>query len=231
MCGRYTLYRSKMDYENALADVGGLVIDSSKPPHEIPPNYNVSPTQAVWIARNNGTNIWLEPVMWGLKPRWAKEGDKGPLPINARSETVATNKLFAPLLRTKRCLVPCDGYYEWKATAAGKQPYLIRMKSGAPFFFAGLYDIWHEEKPDQLATFTTMTCPPSEALAHIHDRMPVIVKSKDYERWLDTTITDPQAFVDILQPYPAEELTAHPVSKRVSSPRNQGPDLMEPLDG
>ena len=163
MCGRYTLYRSKMEYENALASAGGLALDSAHFPYELPPSYNVTPSQAVWIARQNGTNVWLEPVMWGLLPRWAKEGEKGPRPINARAETVATNKLFAPLLRTKRCLVPCDGYYEWKTVPTGKQPYLIHMKSNAPFFFAGMYDLWHEGKPDQLATFTTITCVPNDA--------------------------------------------------------------------
>jgi len=105
-----------------------------------------------------------------------------PRPIKARAGPVKTNKMFASLLRKKRCLVPCDGYYEWKVTASGKQPYLICMKSGTPFFLTSLYDIWHEGAPDQLATFTTITCPQNESLAHIHDRMPVIVKPYDYER-------------------------------------------------
>lgn len=230
MCGRYFLFRSKMDYENALANAGGLVVKSTQFPHELPPDYNVTPSKAVWIARQDGKNAWLEPVVWGLIPRWAKDGDKGPRPINARAETVATNKLFAPLLRKKRCLVPVDGYYEWKALPSGKQPYLIRMKNGQPFFLAGLYDIWREGAPDQLASFTTLTCPPNEGLSHIHDRMPVIVKPSDYERWLDPQITDIAALADILAPYPAEEMTAYPVSKRVNSPRNNGPDLIEPLD-
>ena len=108
MCGRYLLYSSKMDYENALAMAGGLVIDRECSSFEIPFDYNVTPSKAVWIARNDGKNVWLEPVTWGLMPRRAKEGEKGPRPINARSETVTTNKMFAPLLRNKRCLVPCD---------------------------------------------------------------------------------------------------------------------------
>lgn len=229
MCGRYVVYHSKMDYENALAKAGGFTIDRERSPFENPPNYNVAPSQAVWIARQDRKNVWLEPVMWGLVPRWTEETNKGPRPINARAETVATNKLFAPLLRKKRCLVPCDAYYEWKVLPTGKQPYLIRMKSGEPFFIAGVYDIWHEGQPDQLATFSTITCPPNEALGHIHERMPVIVKPADYERWLNPNMTDPAALADILAPYPAEDMRAYPVSKRVNSPRNNGPDLIDPI--
>jgi len=228
MCGRYVLASSRQDYEKALAKAG-IAFDGERGPQAISSDYNVTPSKAVWIARNDGKNAWLEPVMWGLVLRWAKDKDEGPRPTNARAETVATNRLFAPLLKTKRCLVPCDGYYEWKATPAGKQPYYIRLKSGEPFFMAGLYDIWHEGKPDELATFTAITCRPNDALAQIHDRMPVIVKPTDYERWLDPKVTDPASLSDILAPYPAEEMTAYPVSKRVNSPRNNDPDLMNPI--
>jgi putative SOS response-associated peptidase YedK len=143
MCGRYGLYRSKMDYENALAAAGGLTLDH-RSATEIPSSYNVAPTSTVWIARSDGRNVWLDQVQWGLLARWSKEPSQGPRPINARMETVATSKLFAPLMRKRRCLVPCDGFYEWQQSPAGKQPYVIRMKIDEPFFFAGLYDIWHE---------------------------------------------------------------------------------------
>jgi putative SOS response-associated peptidase YedK len=229
MCGRYGHYRSKMDYENALAAAGGLTLDSDRGPPEIPPNYNVSPTQAAWVARSESRKTWLEPVMWGLVPRWAKDPKEGLRPINARSETVATSKLFAPLLKRRRCLVPCDGFYEWKATSDGKQPFVIRLASGEPFFFAGLYDIWHEGDPDQLATFTIITCEPNAIAADIHNRMPVIAQPADYARWLDPDLTDPSAVMDVLKPYPAKEMTAYPISKRVNSPRNNSPELLEPV--
>lgn len=229
MCGRYVLASSKADYEKALAKAG-ITFNSERGPPSIPPDYNVTPSKAVWISRHDGKNAWLEPVMWGLVPRWSKDKDDGPRPINARAETVATNRLFAPLLKSKRCLVPCDGYYEWKTTPSGKQPYFIRLKSGEPFFMAGLYDVWHEGKTDALATFTTITCRPNETLADIHDRMPVIVKPADYTRWLDPMITDPEALKDILAPYPADEMTAYPVSKRVNSPRNNDPGLIDPMN-
>lgn len=228
MCGRYGLYRSKMDYENALEAAGGLTPDRGRGAKSILPNYNVSPTNAVWIARRDGRNIWLESVVWGLLASWSKASDEGPRPINARKETVATSKLFGRLMRHKRCLVPCDGFYEWEKTATGKRPHMIRMKSGEPFFFAGLYEIWHEGKPDELATFTIITGEANELVAPIHNRMPVIVKPADYERWLDPAITDPAALADILKPYPAGELTAYPISKRVNSPRNNDPAILEP---
>lgn len=229
MCGRYGIYRSKMDYENALEAAGGLTADRGRGPDSISPNYNVSPTNAVWIARRDERNVWLEPVVWGLLARWSKEPGDGPRPINARKETVATSKLFGPLFRRKRCLVPCDGFYEWKQTASGKQPHLIRMKSGEPFFFAGLYEIWHEGKPDELATFTIITGEPNELVAPIHNRMPAIVKPADYERWLDPAMTDPEALADMLRPYPAGEMSARRISTLVNSPRNNTPAILEPL--
>ena len=230
MCGRYGLYRSKMDYENALAKLGGLVPERDRGPREIPPNYNVSPTNAVWIARRHDRNVWLEPVVWGLLARWAKDPEQGPRPINARRETAAASKLFGPLLRKRRCLVPCDGFYEWKQTPSGKQPYLIRMKNNEPFFFAGLYEIWHEGEPDELATFTIITTEANELVATIHERMPVIVRPSAYPRWLDPAITDPAALADILKPYPAAEMTAYRVSRAVNSPRNNKPELIEPAE-
>jgi len=227
MCGRYGLYRFKMDYENALAAAGGLTLDH-RSATEIPPSYNVTPTSTVWIARSDGKSVWLDQVQWGLLARWAKDSDQKLRPINARAETVATSKLFAPLMRKRRCLVPCDGFYEWKQSPSGKQPYVIRMKSGEPFFFAGLYDIWHEGEADALATFTIITGEPNELVAPIHSRMPIIVKSEDYERWLDPTITDPATLADIFTPYPASEMTAYRVSKDVNSPKNNRPELLEP---
>lgn len=227
MCGRYGHYRSKMDYESALAEAGGLVLDHDRGAHELAPNYNVSPTQTAWVARCDQQKTWLEPVMWGLVPRWAKDPGQGMRPVNARAETVATSKLFAPLMRRRRCLVPCDGFYEWQQTPAGKQPFMIRLKSDAPFFFAGLYDIWHEGEPDQLATFTIITGEPNALVAPIHNRMPVIPRPADYRRWLDPGITDPGALADILKPYPDSEMTAYPISKRVNSPRNNSPEIIE----
>lgn len=229
MCGRYGNYRSKMDYENALAKAGGLILDHDRDPDELPPNYNVAPSQAAWVARSDQQNTWLEQLMWGLVPRWAKDPKEGMRPINARAETVATSKLFAPLMKRRRCLVPCDGFYEWQQTPSGKQPFLIRLASDTPFFFAGLYDIWHEGESDQFATFTIITCEPNELAARIHNRMPVIAKPADYRRWLDPTITDPDALADILRPYPAGEMTAFPISKRVNSPRNNDAAILQPV--
>jgi len=214
-----------MDFENALAAAGGLTIGHSHA-SDIQPSYNVTPTSTVWIARSNDKNVWLEPVRWGLVARWSKDPSKGPHPINARADTVATSKLFAPLLKKRRCLVPCDGFYEWQQSPSGKQPYVIRMKTNEPFFFAGLYDIWHEGEPDALATFTIITGEPNELVAPIHTRMPVIVKPADYERWLDPNMTDPAALADIFTPYPADEMSAYKISKAVNSPKNNRPEIL-----
>lgn len=230
MCGRYGHYRAKQDYEAALEKAGGLTVDRAQSLHDIPPNYNVSPTQSVWVAKQRDGNVWLDHVNWGLVPSWSKDPEQGPHPINARAESVGTSKLFAPLLRKKRCLVPCDGFYEWKQTPSGKQPYLIRLKSGEPFFFAGLYDIWHDDQPDRLPTFTIITCEPNEVTSQIHNRMPVIAKPEDYARWLDSKLTDAKAVVDILKPYPPDEMVAYPISRRVNSPRNNDAAILEPVN-
>lgn len=229
MCGRYGNYRSKMDYENALAAAGGLVLDADRDPADLPPNYNICPSQSAWVARSAQQKTWLEPVTWGLVPRWAKDPKDGMRPINARAESVATSKLFAPLLKRRRCLVPCDGFYEWQQSPSGKQPFMIRLASGEPFFFAGLYDIWHEGEPDQLATYTIITCEPNALTARIHNRMPVIAQPADYQRWLDPDMTDAATVADMLRPYPAAAMTAYPISKRVNSPRNNDAAIVEPL--
>ncbi len=230
MCGRYGLYRSKMDYENALARSGDLAPDHARGAPDIAANYNVSPTHAVWVARRDDKNVWLDLVTWGLVARWSKAPGEGPRPINARAETVATNKLFAPLLRKRRCLVPCDGFYEWQQTPAGKQPWLIRLQSGEPFFFAGLYEIWREGEADELATFTIITGEANTLIAPIHNRMPMIIKPSDYARWLDPALTDPAALAGMLRSYPAEDMTVYRISKAVNSPRNNRPELLERVD-
>jgi len=157
MCGRYILFHSKINYENALTNAGGLALNREISSFEISPDYNVPPSKAVWArtmtARTHGSNR----SCGGLLARWAKNPTRAH-PPNARAETLATNQLFAPLLRKWPCLAPCDGHYEWKTTPSGKQPYLVRMKSSEPFFVAGLYDIWHEGASDQLAAFTMISC-------------------------------------------------------------------------
>ena len=135
--------------------------------------------------------------------------------------------MFRDLLRTRRCAVPIDGYYEWRTTSSGKVPFWFRLKSGEPFFLAGLWDCWHPGRPDELASYILMTTQPNEVAAQVHDRMPVLLHARDVPRWLDPGLDDADRVADLLVPYPAGEMQAHPVSRRVSDPASEGPELIE----
>ena len=162
-------------------------------------------------------------MRWGLVPSWAKDVGIGSRMINARAEGIAAKPAFRAAFRQRRCLVPADGFYEWQKVAGGKQPMLIRLRSGDPFAFAGLWERWRG--PDgEVETGTIITTAPNAVTAPIHDRMPVILDPADYDRWLDPSQPDAAA---LLRPCPDDWLTAIPVSTRVNSPKNDAADLIE----
>jgi putative SOS response-associated peptidase YedK len=148
--------------------------------------------------------------------------------INARAESVAEKPSFRSAFKKRRCLVPGDGFYEWKKTAKKKQPFYIRMKDGQPFAFAGLWERWHPPDGKEVETFTIITTEPNDLMRTIHDRMPVILHPKDFEAWLNPGIEDAQRLAHLLRPFPAENMEARPVSARVNSPKNDGPQCLEP---
>jgi putative SOS response-associated peptidase YedK len=194
---------------------------------ELAPRYNICPGLPDWIIRqpDPGADLRFEQFHWGLLPSWAKNSKASRRPINARAETVADKPMFRDLVRERRCVVPIDGYYEWRTTSSGKVPFWFYLKSGEPFFLAGLWDCWHEGKPDAVASIL-MTTEPNVLAAKIHDRMPVMLHASDVARWLDPTNTQPDQVVDLLGPYPAEQMASRPVSRRVSNPDNEGPELI-----
>lgn len=149
--------------------------------------------------------------------------------INARSETVTEKPAFRDAFKHRRCLIPADGFYEWQRTAGKKQPYFFQLKDSQPFGFAGLWDRWKDEEGKVLESCTTLTTEANEVLAPVHDRMPVILHMDDYDLWLDEDVRKQGLLVDLLQPYPASEMTAYPVSALVNSPREQGAQLIEQL--
>lgn len=167
---------------------------------------------------------------WGLVPGWVKEEKPKVAPANARSETVKTNGMFRGAYRARRCLVPVDGYFEWKARKGSKikQPYALAMADGRPFCLAG---IWETRRQPGLAidrrTFAVITCPPNDLISQIHDRMPVILHEKDYARWLNEEESDP---ADLMVPYPSHLMTMWPVSTRVNKATNDGADLLDPVE-
>ena len=193
------------------------------------PNYNVAPTHEMPIVRRRKGDRRNELVMarWGLIPHWAKETKIAYSTINARSETAASKPAFREAFKKGRALVVADGFYEFmKRDGKEKQPYLIRLKGGEPFAFAGLWSTWRSPEGDDVTSYTIMTTKPNELMTKIHNRMPVILDADGHDRWLDLD-ADP---VEVLKPCPSEWLAAYPVDKRIGNVRNNDPDLMVPID-
>ncbi len=216
MCGRFTL---TIDL-NAVAKAFGVA-----PSLQASPRYNVAPTQEVVSILRNGS-AHMEWLQWGLIPSWAKDETIGAKMINARAETLAEKPSFKRLLRSKRCLVVADGFYEWKKEQGGKIPMYITLKDSSPFAFAGLWDLWHSPDGRDIRTCTLVTTQPNTLVASIHDRMPVILAADARDMWLDTALQDEQALLPLLAPYPAEEMTARAVSRLVNNPRSEGAELI-----
>jgi putative SOS response-associated peptidase YedK len=217
MCGRYTLTAEQEALQVALG-VEGLVHPR--------PRYNIAPTQEVPVVVAPGGRPEGRTLRWGLVPSWARDPAIGNRMINARSETAAEKPSFRGPFRRSRCLVPADGFYEWRKEEAGKVPFWIHMEDQAPFTIAGLWDRWRGPDRENLETFTILTTEPNELLRPIHDRMPVILGTEHREAWLD-----PRASVDdlkaLLGPHPSGPMAVREVTTRVNSPRNDDPACIE----
>jgi len=215
MCGRFT-----------FVDIEDIRERFNAEPIDLKPNYNVAPTQNVPVIVNNGQ---LAMFKWGLIPFWAKDPAIGNKLINARAETVDEKPSFKTILQRKRCLIIADGFYEWKKEGASKRPHRIVLKSKELFGFAGLWDTWMSPSGEIVNSCTIITTTPNELMSVIHNRMPVIL-SRDSERvWLDQDIVDSNFLKSLLLPYPAELMLAYEVSSFVNSPKNNGPECLEPV--
>ncbi|MGC9521880.1 MAG: SOS response-associated peptidase [Anaerolineae bacterium] len=220
MCGRFTLWLQFGDLIKAFPDL--------KFPEKLPPRYNIAPTQQVAVVPNDGDKA-IRFFQWGLVPFWAKDPSIGSRMINARSETAAEKPAFRTAYRRRRCLILADGFYEWRKEPGrtGKTPMYVRMASGEPFAFAGLWELWNPDDAP-LYSCTILTTRPNALVAPIHNRMPVILPRSAYDRWLDPAEQRAGALDDLLGPYPAEEMTAYPVSRVVNNPSNDVPDCVQP---
>ena len=188
-----------------------------------------SRSQQVPIVRrdDDGQRV-LARAQWGFIPAWAKELPKT-RPINAKAETVSTNGMFRNSFTSRRCLIPADGFYEWRGAKPPRQPYFIHMKDDGLFAFGGLWDVWNPHNDAaSLDTFTLITTQPNDLMRPIDNRMPLIIPRRDYSRWLDSGIAG-ENVTDLLTSYPAEEMEAYPVGSRVNSPKNDGPELIAPV--
>jgi len=200
-------------------------------PQDPLPSYNISPGQSVYAVvrdERDETNR-LARFRWGLVPSWAKDPSVGNRMINARAESVAERPSFKEAFRDRRCLVVADGFYEWQKTGRAKVPFFIRLKSGRPFGMAGLYETWVSPAGKILRTCTIITTRANDLLSPIHDRMPVIVHREKQALWLDRSVRDKKHLIDILKPFPPEEMDAYRVSGAVNSPLNDNPALILPI--
>ncbi len=224
MCGRYTL-RSPLA---KLADRFGIS------PEDLVglwqgrdvERYNVAPSQQVPVVRvEDDGRRHLAALRWGFVPSWSKDGKIAP--INAMSETVADKPMFRAAFKKRRCLVPADGYYEWRKAGKQKQPLHYHLRDGGPFGFAGIWEAWHPPGADEpLESVAILTTSANELARQVHDRMPVILRPDDYAEWIDPKVDDKAILEPMLRPYPADPMEATPVSDYVNNARHEGPECL-----
>lgn len=193
------------------------------------PRYNIAPTQNIAAIRQEEGEHAACLLCWGLIPYWAKDKKVGYKMINARAETAADKPAFRSAFRSRRCLIPASGFYEWRQTSQGKQPYNIRRRDGEPMAFAGLWEHWHQGG-ETIESCTIIVTAANEQMIQLHDRMPVILKPADFDLWLDPAVREKDRLMSLLGPY-AGELDFYPVSRRVNSPKNDDPGCLERLSG
>ena len=217
MCGRYAQRADpkRLAKEFKVSEVPG-----------VRPRYNIAPTQEVLAVRESPDGREMTFLKWGLIPSWAKDAAIGAKLINARSETVEEKPSFRDAFRRRRCLIPADGFYEWRKEGGRKQPYFFRHKEERPFGFAGLWDRWEGEDGQVINSCTILTTEANGVLRPVHDRMPVILRPEDYEPWLEAGERERSLLRELLRPYPEEEMTGYPVSPAVNSTRGGGPELI-----
>ena len=219
MCGRFMLVSKMEDLQARFGFQAGQL--------ELGPRYNVAPTQGVLTVVNDGHNR-AEMMRWGLIPYWAKDASVGNRMINARAETLAQRSAFRRALERRRCLVPADGFYEWRRDGARSVPVYVALKSREPFGMAGLWEVWKAPTGEWVHSCTIITTRPNALIESIHDRMPVILPRQAEAHWLDHGSGDAGSLLGLLAPYPADEMEAYAVSGRVNSPKYDDPACLTP---
>jgi putative SOS response-associated peptidase YedK len=221
MCGRYSFTSPLEAVRRLFAVTGG---------GNLAPRYNIAPTQAAAVVRldeKSPPQRILDHLSWGLVPSWAKDASMAAKMINARAETVAEKPAFRNAFRRRRCLVPADGFYEWRTEAGQKQPYRIAFADGRGFAFAGIWEHWMGKDGSEILSFAILTTEANALLRPLHHRMPVILDPEAWPRWLDPAEEGPQ---DLLGPYAGEGLAFHAVSRHVNNVRNDDPECLRPVE-
>jgi putative SOS response-associated peptidase YedK len=224
MCGRYRLSRRKEIIEEYF---GSAPWDD-----DWSPRYNIVPMQPVPVIRQHPKEPVRQVSMmkWGLIPQWAKDVSVAGSTINAKSETAAEKPAFRDPLKYRRCLIPADGFYEWKRNGASKQPFCFEVNEGELFAFAGLWDGWKDGSGTWVKTCSILTTTPNVVTSAVHNRMPVILDADAYDLWLDPGMTDVHAISGLLKPYDARRMRCYPVSTRVNHVANDDEQCSRPVE-
>lgn len=226
MCGRYTYFSSedllkKFNFENKQTFQQAL---------EFKDNYNVTPGSEMPVIIRGAQAHRVEFMIWGLVPSWSKDPNMALKLINARSESLLEKPMWKRLVKSKRCVVPARGFYEWKKDDDGKTPYYITPKNREFFNFAGLWDEWHDGNGNEIVTYTIITTSPNEEMKSVHNRMPAILDDLQMEVWLGPESLSQAQIDDLLAPFPNGSLKIFEVSKDVNSPKHNSVDLIYPLE-
>lgn len=224
MCGRASLTKQEKELEERFK---ATFYQDEIARYNPLPSYNVAPTQLHPVITGSDPSH-LQLFQWGLIPHWAKDDKIGSKMINARSETVKDKPAYRQAFIQRRCIVPFDGFYEWKRTSGGqKQPYRITLKDNPIFTVAGLWELWNSPDGNTIHSFTIITIPPNEYMAQIHDRMPAILSRVNEHRWLDPEVNSTD-LLGLLTPYSSDEMDAYPVSSRVNKATENDAALILP---
>jgi putative SOS response-associated peptidase YedK len=223
MCGRFVL----MTPGSSLAEQFQLTEEV-----DLEPRYNIAPTQLVAVVRVRPDDPARKLVLlkWGLIPFWAKDKTIGSKLINARAETAADKPAFRAAFKYRRCLIPADGFYEWKKKGSRKQPYFVGMADGKPFALAGLWEHWTSLEGEVIESCTILTTDSNELVGGLHDRMPLILDPEDYDLWLDSAAKDPKLLKPLIKAYPSQGMRKFPVSSRVNKAAYDAADCLEEVE-
>jgi putative SOS response-associated peptidase YedK len=224
VCGRYRLSRRKQIIEEHFDSVSGE--------EDWIPRYNVAPTQPVPLIRQNPKEPVreLSLMRWGLIPSWAKDPSFAAGMINARSESASTKPAFRDALKSRRCLIPADAFYEWMRTGKAKRPYCFEVNEGELFAFAGIWDRWRDPGGQWVKSCSILTTTPNAVTSAVHDRMPVILDPDSYDLWLDPGMTNVGAASELLKPYDARPMRCYSVSGRINSVANDDEACSAPVE-
>lgn len=229
MCGRFSLYEPVRELADRFS-VDEVITG------DLPPRWNLAPTQQIVAIASSldGDKRLLGTMRWGLVPIWAKDLSFGNRAINARSETVATNRMFSPAFERRRCLIPASGFYEWKKDAAtsgkatSKQAFHIHSADGTPLALGGLWEVWHDAQGQPVRSCAIITMASNSLMSQVHERMPLVLGEQDWNDWLAPQPLSSERQAELFEPSVGPQLVIDRVSNKVNSARNEGCELIEP---